>query len=451
MSVDLTLVVPCYHEEGHLAASVQTVTEVLDQTRWSWEIVFVEDGSRDRTADVVRDLCAADPRRRAIFHERNRGRGAAFKTGFAASHGRVTGFVDIDLEVHARYIPSLVTEIEQHDADVATGNRHYLLRQTGGFHRAVSSRVYRSLCNLLLGLDVEDSETGCKFFRRATATDVVLGSGNDGWFWDTEVMARARLANLAISELPVLFLRRADKTSTVRFWRDSFEYLRALYRFRGTIGLSRRSKSPIYWTGIGYDAVMRALYGRQYRQTYEVVAQRIPAGASVVDVCCGTARLYRDFLRQRGCRYLGLDASADFVMHARRRGVDARWFNMLTDPIPEADYVVMCSSLYQAGTRARDIVDRMRHSAREAVIISEPVRNLTQVPVVGGLAAALTNSGASEYRTRFDLARFTALVESFGGDVVHAPGDRNALGVLRARLGADGAPAPRASAGAATR
>ena len=123
--------------------------------------------------------------------------------------------------MHARYIPGLVNEIERHGADVATGHRHYLLRQTGGLHRAALSWGYRRLCDVLLSLDLEDSETGCKFFKRETTSDVVLGSENDGWFWDTEVMARARLANLRIRELPVLFLRRADKTSTVRLLRDS--------------------------------------------------------------------------------------------------------------------------------------------------------------------------------------------------------------------------------------
>jgi len=208
---DLSLVVPCYNEAHHLRASVRAVVEVLEATPGSWDIVFVDDGSADETRALIREICAADRRCRFIFHDRNRGRGAAFKTGFAASAGRVTGFLDIDLEVHARYIPSLVAEIGRHGADVATGRRHYRLRQTGGLHRVAASWGYRRLSNFLLSLDLEDSETGCKFFRRDTAGPIVLASANDGWFWDTEVMARARLAGLRIKEVPVQFLRRADK------------------------------------------------------------------------------------------------------------------------------------------------------------------------------------------------------------------------------------------------
>src|SRR5207253_2932167 len=115
----------------------------------------------------------------------------------------------------------------------------------------------------------------------------------------------------------------------VRLWRDSWRYLRSLHDFRGTIGLSRRMKSPIYWTGYGYDLTMRALYGRDYMATYAAVADRIAPGASVVDLCCGTARLHREFLHARGGSYLGLDFNGDFVMHARRRGSDVRWFDVL--------------------------------------------------------------------------------------------------------------------------
>jgi glycosyltransferase involved in cell wall biosynthesis len=432
MIPDLSLVVPCYNEARHLRASVRSVVAVLEATGWRWDIVFVDDGSQDDTRALIRDMCAADARCRAVFHERNRGRGAAFKTGFAASAGRVTGFLDIDLEVHARYIPSLVAEIERHGADIATGRRHYLLRQTGGLHRAAASWAYRRLSDVLLALDLEDSETGCKFFRRETAGPIVLASANDGWFWDTEVMARARLAGLRIKEVPVQFLRRADKSSTVRFWRDSWGYLRALHAFRGVIGLSRRTKSPVYWTGHGYNLVMRALYGGEYERTAAAVAARIAEGASVVDVCCGTAQLYRDFLRARGCRYLGLDFNGDFVMHARRRGADVRWFNLLTDAIPAADYVVICSALYQFADRADEVVTKLRRAAGRALIVSEPVRNLSQLPgSLGRVAAALTNPGVGDgHLQRFDLASFSALVDRHGGRIVHAPGARNALAEL---------------------
>ena len=169
---------------------------MLEATRCEYEIVFVDDGSVDGTGSCSQELCATTPRCRSIFHERNRGRGGAFKTGFAATSGRITGFLDIDLEVPAHYVPPLVNLIEHHGVDVATGRRHYLLRQTLALHRVMLSWVYRRMLKAVVGWDIRDSETGCKFFRRETAAGVVMQSEEDGWFWDTEVMARAVLADL---------------------------------------------------------------------------------------------------------------------------------------------------------------------------------------------------------------------------------------------------------------
>ena len=136
---EVSLAIPCYREAGHLEASVDALCEVLDATRWSYELVFVDDKSPDETRAVIERICAKRPHCRGVFHEVNRGRGAAFKTGFAASRGAITGFLDIDLEVHARYVPALVQRILHHGVDVATGFRHYLLSQTGGVHREALS------------------------------------------------------------------------------------------------------------------------------------------------------------------------------------------------------------------------------------------------------------------------------------------------------------------------
>lgn len=434
MSPDLSLVVPCYNEASHLRESAAAVLAVLDQTRYDYEVVFVDDASQDETPQLIREICAQSDRCRSIFHERNRGRGAAFKTGFAATSGRVTGFIDIDLEVHAHYIPALVDLIDRRGYDVVTGYRYYLLRQTGALARHLLSRVYRLLCKLLLDSGVRDSETGCKFFRRETAAAAVLSSECDGWFWDTEVMARAALANLRIHEMPVLFLRRADKRSTVRVLPDSWRYLAELIRFRTKVGLSLLNKSPIYWTCVGYDVGMRLLYGRQYRATYAEVARRIPDGASVVDVCCGTARLARDFLTHRQVDYLGLDFNGHFVMGVRKRGVQAKFFNLLTDEVPPADYVVMCSSLYQMRGVADAVLAKLVGAARQAVIISEPVRNLatSSLPLLAGAARRLTNPGVGEYGERFDLTTFRRFAERHGAsEFAHHPGQRNALAVFR--------------------
>jgi glycosyltransferase involved in cell wall biosynthesis len=430
---DLSLVVPCYEEAEHLRGSVAAVLATLDATRIDYELVFVDDASHDETRAILSEICAAFPRCRALFHATNRGRGAAFKSGFAASRGRVTGFLDIDLEVAAHYIPPLFARVDRDGFDVATGYRHYLLRQTRAFHRHVASRGYRVLCRALLGAGIRDSETGCKFFRRETAASVVLASRADGWFWDTEVMMRAVLSGLRIVEVPVLFLRRIDKTSTVRMGRDILAYWRELRRFRAEAGLALGGRSPVYWSTAAYEGVMRLLYGRAFAGLYADIAARIPDGASVLDVCAGPATLWQHALRGRKIRYLALDANARFVLAARRRGADARCFDLRREALPEADYVVLASSLYQFRPAEASLLERLRRAARRAVIVSEPVANLASrgPRVWRALVARLTDPGDGAPASRFDAETFRDLAERQGAvELVQEAGARNALAVF---------------------
>ena len=430
--MDLSLVIPCYNEAPHLRGSVDALLEVLERTRLQYELVFVDDVSKDETRAVLAELCATRPRCRAILHATNKGRGGAFKTGYLATTGAVTGFIDIDLEVAAHYVPPLVERIRSHGVDVATGHRHYLMSQTHAAHRIVLSRAYRLLLRLSLGCGVRDTETGCKFFKRATATPVVLGSDSDGWFFDTEVMVRAALADLVIEELPVLFLRRWDKQSTVRLWHDIQAYLVELHRFRRKIGMSYLGKSPIYWSGWSYDLTMRLLYGRALATTRAAVAARVPAGASVVDLCCGTARLCRNELAARQNPYLGLDFNGHLLLAARAHGAKVRHFDMRTDELPHGDCITMLSSLYHFRRDAPALLRRMRAAAKHTVIVSEPVANHSSGKTpLANLAASLSNPGAGDYRERFSLSEFEALARAAGAtEFVHAPGQRNALAIF---------------------
>ena len=91
----------------------------------------------------------------------------------------------------------------------------------------------------------------------------------------------------------------------------------------------------------------------------------------------------------------------------------------------------MCSSLYHFGAEVDEVIEKMRRAARQGVVISEPVRNLSSAPVVGPLFAALTRAGVGSSATRFDLARFAAVVARHGGELTHDGDARNALAVFR--------------------
>ncbi len=232
---DLSLVLACYNEESILERSVGEIFRVLDSLRLVSEVIFVDDASRDRTSAVIDRIVAANPERdlRKIEHVQNVGRGGALSDGIRAAHGRLVGFIDIDLEVKAGHILPCLVALEQ-GYDVATALRIHTLH-LGWLHRYVMSRGYRALLRWRLGLPLNDTETGCKFFRRDRILPVLDTVQDQGWFWDTEIMVRAYLAGLRIIEIPALYQRRADKPSSVRIFRNSLLHLHKLRRFGSVV------------------------------------------------------------------------------------------------------------------------------------------------------------------------------------------------------------------------
>jgi glycosyltransferase involved in cell wall biosynthesis len=228
----LSLVIACYNEARHLRASFAEIRDTLEHAGWPFEVIFVDDVSRDATREILKEIVAAHPGLdlRVILHDRNRGRGATVTDGFRAARGEIAGYLDVDLEVHCRYIPSLVRAIEG-GADVATVRRIYAF-QLLSLDRYLMSRGYSFLVRHLLDVPYRDTETGFKFFRRETLLPLLDEIEDPGWFWDTEFMVRAAWRGLAVVEVPGAYIRREDKTSTVRGLRDSVRYFLALIRFR---------------------------------------------------------------------------------------------------------------------------------------------------------------------------------------------------------------------------
>jgi hypothetical protein len=235
----LSLVLACYNEAEHLQASFAEIRDTLEQAPFSSEVVFVDDASADRTREILAAIVAGHPQLelRTILHETNRGRGASVSDGFRAARGEITGYIDVDLEVHSRYIPSLVRAIDR-GADVATLRRIYAF-QLRSLDRYLMSRGYAFLVRRLLEVGIADTETGYKFFRRERLLPLLDEIEDAGWFWDTECMVRASRRGLRLVEIPGAYIRRRDKTSTVRGVRDSLSYFVRLWRFRGALGAKR--------------------------------------------------------------------------------------------------------------------------------------------------------------------------------------------------------------------
>ena len=163
---------------------------------------------------------------------------------------------------------------------------------------------------------------------------------------------------------------------------------------------------------------MQMLYGSDYTARSQAIAAQILDHEEIVDVCCGRAALYTEFLYARPIKYLGLDLTAAMLRSARRDGASVQKFDVWIDPIPPADVIVMQSSLCQFIPRQREILDKLLMAARRLVIVAEPVRNMSSShsSILSAIAKALTSPppSAGQYQgQRFTDQSFLELLESY--------------------------------------
>ena len=201
---DLSIVVPVYDEEASLSPLWTELREVLDRLGLAFEVIFVDDGSRDRSAEIIRGFREADARVRLVRLKENGGETAATDAGFKAARGRRVVVMDADLQNDPRDIPTLLSHLDHWD--VATGWR--VQRALGdGLVRRVSSRIANGLRNWVSDESVHDS--GCTFraFRRECLRGLVLYRGFHRFIPTLLKMRGYRVIEVPVSHRPRRFGR----------------------------------------------------------------------------------------------------------------------------------------------------------------------------------------------------------------------------------------------------
>lgn len=228
--IDFSLILPCYNEGPTFEGNVELILKELKKLRTSWEIFFVEDKSEDDTKASVEEIVKKVKNCSAIYHRKNEGRGKSVKDGITASRGAICGFMDVDCEISPAYIPIFVSEAEK-GYDVVVAQRFYESKLRF-LNRVVASKLYSLIVKRFLNIPIRDTEAGFKFFNRLKILPVIAKTYDKGWFWDTEICAVSHVMELKIAQVPVLFIKRNDKKSTVKILGDSIDYMIKIIRFK---------------------------------------------------------------------------------------------------------------------------------------------------------------------------------------------------------------------------
>ncbi|MCA1614790.1 MAG: glycosyltransferase family 2 protein [Acidobacteria bacterium] len=223
----LSVVVPAYNE----GATLEAVVEKLLQLPRLLEVVVVDDCSTDSTPEVARRLAGGDARVRVARHERNQGKTAALRTGFALTRGEVVIVQDADLEYDPAEIPLVILPILNDRADVVYGSRFLVRRATRVlyFYHYLGNKFLTFLSNVLTNLNMTDIETGYKAFRGEIIRNMRITSR--GFGFEVEVTAKVAKLGCAVYEVPISYYGRTYDEGKKIGLRDGFQALWLILRF----------------------------------------------------------------------------------------------------------------------------------------------------------------------------------------------------------------------------
>jgi glycosyltransferase involved in cell wall biosynthesis len=189
---------PAHNEEANLRGLVEEALANLPALADEFEIVIVNDGSKDATRAIADELAAAHPEVRAVHHPTNLGYGAALRSGFAAARFEHLAFTDGDRQFHVADLGRLIERLQAGNADVVAG---YRIRRADPLVRTVYARLYRLANRIFFGLRVRDVDCACKLFRRGALEGVAVESG--GAFFSAELLIKLRARGRRIDEVGV--------------------------------------------------------------------------------------------------------------------------------------------------------------------------------------------------------------------------------------------------------
>ncbi len=200
-----SIVIPAYNESARIRASLDRVIAFANQRQWNAEILVVNDGSTDNTAQIIEDCSARHPIVRLLPNPGNRGKGYSVRNGMLHATGEILLFTDADLSSPIEEADKLFAALNK-GVDVAFGSRWLraeLQTQRQSLHRQLFGRIFNLALRIFLGLPYRDTQCGFKAFTRRAADAIFPLQRIERWGFDPELLFLARKFGMKIEEVPV--------------------------------------------------------------------------------------------------------------------------------------------------------------------------------------------------------------------------------------------------------
>jgi dolichyl-phosphate beta-glucosyltransferase len=248
-----SIVIPAYNEAARILAALEAVVECIRRRGWGAEVIVVDDGSRDRTAEIVLGFAATAPEVRLLQNAVNRGKGYSVRRGMLQALGEIVLFTDADLSAPIDEAEELFEAISG-GADIAIGSRwlqraRQTIRQP--LYRRFFGRCFNGVTRAIMGLPYADTQCGFKAFTRAAAQSVFPLQTIERWGFDPEILFIALRNGYRIAEIPVSWAH--DERTRMSYLRDGMRMLEdiAIVRWNAFVGRYSKRAEGIHDKGTG--------------------------------------------------------------------------------------------------------------------------------------------------------------------------------------------------------
>lgn len=226
---ELSVFFPAYNEEESIKATVEKATAILEKIAEKWEIMVVNDGSKDKTGEIANKLAKKEDRIKIITHPSNRGYGAALKSGFYNSKYEWIAYTDAEGQFDFAEISKFIEKQQQTRADLVIG---YYLKRAVSFYRILGSRLWESLVWFIFGLKVRDIDCGFKLIKKEVIEKIPRLEAERGPFISSELLIKAKRARFKIVEVGVHHYPRTTGKATGISFKVVLAGFKDLWRLR---------------------------------------------------------------------------------------------------------------------------------------------------------------------------------------------------------------------------
>lgn len=230
----ISVVIPMYNEESIAEESMRELSSYMSANFSDWEIVVSNDGSRDRTKDIMTALSEEIDGLRFVSYDDNRGKGSAIREGILATKGDTVIYTDCDLAYGTEIIKTIAEKLENDRSDIVIGSRNISNDGYAGytFLRKLASKTYIKVICMAAGFSHSDSQCGIKCFKGDAARRIFATCQINSFAFDLEALMTAEAMGYKVTEQAVKIINHRESTSKVHLVKDTMKMLRDIRQIK---------------------------------------------------------------------------------------------------------------------------------------------------------------------------------------------------------------------------